>query len=208
MSCRVLKRGVEHALLRELGEVALAAGCARVSVGVAEAPRNRPIRLFLEGLAQEAPQKRREHGRGPEGEEGGGGETGTEEGEGADAEKIRPSAGRPLSPICRTPFPPYVRNEFSFFVRCGVSRRRGGALAIGRAAPVGTRRCVIPLTPEIRPRERRGVRVGGRHAGRARGGIGTRGGKIRSGGTRGGKIRSERIRSGRRGWRTRRGRRG
>ena len=72
MSCRVLKRGVEHALLRELGEVALAAGCARVSVGVAEAPRNRPIRLFLEGLAQEAPQKRREHGRGPEVEEGGG----------------------------------------------------------------------------------------------------------------------------------------
>ena len=104
MSCRVLKRGVEHALLRELGEVALAAGCARVSVGVAEAPRNRPIRLFLEGLAQEAPQKRREHGRGPEVEEGGGARRVQKKGRG----QMRRRYGRQQV----DPFPPYVAPRF------------------------------------------------------------------------------------------------
>ncbi len=47
MSCRVLGRGVEHAMLAELGRHALAQGLATIRIVAASQPRNQPVRQFL-----------------------------------------------------------------------------------------------------------------------------------------------------------------
>ncbi len=51
LSCRVLGRGVEHAVAAELGRRALADGRSRVELAFRESPRNTPARCFLERLA-------------------------------------------------------------------------------------------------------------------------------------------------------------
>jgi FkbH-like protein len=48
LSCRVLGRGVEHALLRRLGEEAVGLGLARVDVPFVATQKNQPARDFLE----------------------------------------------------------------------------------------------------------------------------------------------------------------
>lgn len=50
MSCRVLGRGVEHAMIAELGRAALAFGCDTVRLETVVAPRNQPVRQFLSGV--------------------------------------------------------------------------------------------------------------------------------------------------------------
>ena len=50
MSCRVLGRGVEYALVAELGRIAGSLGCTRIGLTVRAAPRNLPVRLFLDAL--------------------------------------------------------------------------------------------------------------------------------------------------------------
>lgn len=47
LSCRALARGVEHAMLEELGRVASAAGKARVDVCFTPTQKNQPARAFL-----------------------------------------------------------------------------------------------------------------------------------------------------------------
>ncbi len=49
LSCRVLGRGVEHAMMGELGRYALANGLARVDATVLFTRKNQPARDFLEG---------------------------------------------------------------------------------------------------------------------------------------------------------------
>jgi len=53
MSCRVLGRGVEHALLAAIGEMAreMTPPCAWVDVGVVDSARNAPVRCFLSSVA-------------------------------------------------------------------------------------------------------------------------------------------------------------
>lgn len=51
LSCRVLGRGVEHAMLRRLGEVALARGHSHVELKFVPTKRNAPALAFLESLA-------------------------------------------------------------------------------------------------------------------------------------------------------------
>jgi FkbH-like protein len=58
LSCRVLGRGVEHAMLRELGALAQAQGLARVELPFVASKKNQPARRFLESL----PATRREAG--------------------------------------------------------------------------------------------------------------------------------------------------
>ncbi|MCB9652080.1 MAG: HAD-IIIC family phosphatase [Deltaproteobacteria bacterium] len=53
LSCRVLGRGVEHALLRKLGEVARAAGKTRVDVPFAPTAKNEPAKNFVDSLGAE-----------------------------------------------------------------------------------------------------------------------------------------------------------
>jgi FkbH-like protein len=50
LSCRALGRGVEHHILRHLGEVAKGAGVARVEVPFAPTAKNTPARSFLESV--------------------------------------------------------------------------------------------------------------------------------------------------------------
>jgi len=50
LSCRALGRGVEHAMLRALGTVALARGLAQVEIAFIPTKKNLPAKLFLEGL--------------------------------------------------------------------------------------------------------------------------------------------------------------
>jgi len=50
MSCRVLGRGVEYALVAELGRIAGSVGCTRIGLTVRAAPRNLPVRRFLDRL--------------------------------------------------------------------------------------------------------------------------------------------------------------
>ena len=50
LSCRVLGRGVEHRLLKKLGEIALHRGLRRVDVPFLSTQRNRPALLFLESV--------------------------------------------------------------------------------------------------------------------------------------------------------------
>lgn len=50
MSCRVLGRGVEHAMIAELGRFALAQGLETVRLAALNLPRNQPVRQFLGAL--------------------------------------------------------------------------------------------------------------------------------------------------------------
>ncbi len=50
LSCRVLGRGVEHAVLREIGNIARGRGLARVEALLIPTKRNLPARAFLESL--------------------------------------------------------------------------------------------------------------------------------------------------------------
>jgi FkbH-like protein len=51
LSCRVLGRGVEHAMMRTLGELAVAAGLAQVVARFVPTKKNQPARRFLDSLA-------------------------------------------------------------------------------------------------------------------------------------------------------------
>ncbi len=51
LSCRALGRGVEHAMLRELGAIARARGLTQVEAPFVPTKKNLPARLFLDGLA-------------------------------------------------------------------------------------------------------------------------------------------------------------
>jgi FkbH-like protein len=51
VSCRVLGRGVEHRMLRKLGEIARARGLARVDATTLFTKKNQPARDFLEAVA-------------------------------------------------------------------------------------------------------------------------------------------------------------
>src|SRR5207245_9812798 len=51
LSCRVLGRGVEHSMLRKLGEVAQSRNVARVDVHFIPSKKNSPALSFLEGVA-------------------------------------------------------------------------------------------------------------------------------------------------------------
>ena len=51
LSCRVLGRGVEHAMLRALGERAFAMGLSCVELELISSPRNEPARAFLDSVA-------------------------------------------------------------------------------------------------------------------------------------------------------------
>jgi FkbH-like protein/FkbM family methyltransferase len=50
MSCRALGRGVEHTMIRTLGQAAEAQSLARVDLPFVESDRNEPVRKFLDGL--------------------------------------------------------------------------------------------------------------------------------------------------------------
>ncbi|MFB3778465.1 MAG: HAD-IIIC family phosphatase [Bryobacteraceae bacterium] len=50
LSCRVLGRGVEHLLLKKLGEIAMERGLQRLEVPFVPAPRNHPALMFLESV--------------------------------------------------------------------------------------------------------------------------------------------------------------
>jgi FkbH-like protein len=54
LSCRVLGRGVEHAMLRELGKLAEAAGKDRVELVYIPTKKNQPARNFLDSLEADA----------------------------------------------------------------------------------------------------------------------------------------------------------
>jgi FkbH-like protein len=60
LSCRVLGKGVEHAMLRHLGEIAAARGLAHVSVPFKKTAKNEPARAFIESVA--APHRLAEGG--------------------------------------------------------------------------------------------------------------------------------------------------
>src|SRR5256886_438663 len=51
LSCRVLGRGIEHNMLRRLGEVALSRGLPRVDIQFIPSKKNSPALSFLEGMA-------------------------------------------------------------------------------------------------------------------------------------------------------------
>ncbi|MEJ0096570.1 MAG: amino acid adenylation domain-containing protein [Methylocella sp.] len=51
LSCRVLGRGVEHEIVRRLGELAVQAGCRTVAFPYRATGRNRPLLGFLETIA-------------------------------------------------------------------------------------------------------------------------------------------------------------
>jgi FkbH-like protein len=51
LSCRVLGKGVEHAMLRHLGELAGARGLAHVTVPYRKTGKNEPARAFIESVA-------------------------------------------------------------------------------------------------------------------------------------------------------------
>ena len=51
LSCRVLGRGVEHAMLRRVGELAGEVGLSHVCVRYLETPRNEPARAFIDSVA-------------------------------------------------------------------------------------------------------------------------------------------------------------
>ena len=62
MSCRVLGRGVEHAILRALGNLAADAAAETVAVGACAAPRNAPVLAFLRAVAAATPGAREAEG--------------------------------------------------------------------------------------------------------------------------------------------------
>jgi amino acid adenylation domain-containing protein/FkbH-like protein len=51
LSCRVLGRGVEHAMLRQLGDIARSRGLSRVDLQFIPSKKNRPALTFLESVA-------------------------------------------------------------------------------------------------------------------------------------------------------------
>jgi FkbH-like protein len=51
LSCRVLGRGVEHAILRRLGDIAQERARSFVDLPYAETPKNEPARAFIESVA-------------------------------------------------------------------------------------------------------------------------------------------------------------
>lgn len=53
LSCRVLGRGVEHAMLRRLGEIAAERGLTHVNLRYTPTPKNEPARAFAESVAGE-----------------------------------------------------------------------------------------------------------------------------------------------------------
>ncbi|HZP44650.1 MAG TPA: HAD-IIIC family phosphatase [Candidatus Binataceae bacterium] len=53
LSCRVLGRGVEHAMLRKLGELASQKGLCRIDLPYIATAKNEPARVFLESVAAE-----------------------------------------------------------------------------------------------------------------------------------------------------------
>jgi FkbH-like protein len=53
LSCRVLGRGVEHAMLRRLGEIAEERGLTHVNLRYLPTPKNEPARAFAESVAAE-----------------------------------------------------------------------------------------------------------------------------------------------------------
>jgi FkbH-like protein len=53
LSCRVLGRGVEHTMLRKLGELAQARDLASVTVPLVHTPKNEPARAFIESVARQ-----------------------------------------------------------------------------------------------------------------------------------------------------------
>ncbi len=53
MSCRVLGRGVEHRMVRELGRLAGDIGCGAIEIPLVETARNEPVRRFLSELPAE-----------------------------------------------------------------------------------------------------------------------------------------------------------
>ena len=51
LSCRVLGRGVEHAILRHLGEISIERGLSHVHLAYLPTPKNEPARAFAESIA-------------------------------------------------------------------------------------------------------------------------------------------------------------
>ena len=47
LSCRALGRGVEHALVKDLAQIASAHQCAHVDIAFSKTPKNRPVEAFL-----------------------------------------------------------------------------------------------------------------------------------------------------------------
>lgn len=54
LSCRVLGKRVEHAMIQALADHAAARGLAELALPFAPSPRNQPVRAFFEGLAARA----------------------------------------------------------------------------------------------------------------------------------------------------------
>jgi amino acid adenylation domain-containing protein/FkbH-like protein len=52
LSCRALGKGVEHRMLRRLGEIALERGLGEVAIRYHDSGRNQPCRAFLESIAE------------------------------------------------------------------------------------------------------------------------------------------------------------
>ncbi len=57
LSCRVLGRGVEHRMLRELGRIARDRGLSRVDATILFTKKNQPARDFLEGVSRDYRQE-------------------------------------------------------------------------------------------------------------------------------------------------------
>jgi FkbH-like protein len=53
LSCRVLGRGVEHTILRELGNIASSRGLSTVAIPLAPTSKNEPARAFIESVASQ-----------------------------------------------------------------------------------------------------------------------------------------------------------
>ena len=51
LSCRVLGRGVEHGILRHLGDIAIERGLSQVNLAYLPTPKNEPARAFAESVA-------------------------------------------------------------------------------------------------------------------------------------------------------------
>ena len=56
LSCRALGRGVEHRVLRHLGEIAIERGKPAIEIATKKGPRNEPVRQLLGGIAPPSKQ--------------------------------------------------------------------------------------------------------------------------------------------------------
>ena len=61
VSCRVLGRGVEHAMLAKMGEIAQQRGLQGVKVGYNTTRKNKPMRRFLDSVAEQPLQEDADH---------------------------------------------------------------------------------------------------------------------------------------------------